>query len=258
MPLLHLLCFPAIRAAHRRYRSNLPNTNKAIAMTSSANYRPRVAATNAPPSSTTSDKAVRTALVESYGRFRRYLRKRFGVQSEAEEVLQAFMLRALERSADLRDVNAVRGWLSRILATTMADFHRQRSRAIKEVPFTAELNDRLVMDPSPEADHEICECLHQHLALLTTEQAQIIKRIDLADEPRELVALELGVTVNNITVRLHRARQALKGHLEEMCEACPEESYFACRCDEVRRKDTSTLAQDKGVARKSDSRTLPE
>jgi RNA polymerase sigma factor (sigma-70 family) len=227
-------------------------------MTSSGNTRPRAAAMNAPLSSRNSDIAVRTALVESYGRFRSYLRKRFRVQSEAEEVLQAFMLRALERSADLRDVNAVRGWLSRVLSTTIADFHRQRSRAIQEVSFTAELNDRFVMDQSPEVDHEICECLHQYLALLTMKQAEIIRRIDLTDEPRELVALELGVTVNNITVRLHRARQALKGYLEEMCEACAEESYFACRCNEVRRKDTSTIAQAKGVARKFASKTLPE
>lgn len=187
-----------------------------------------------------------------------YLRKRFRVQAEAEEVLQAFMLRALERSAGLRDVNAVRGWLSRILATTIADFHRQRSRAIKEASFTGELNDRLVLDQSSEANQEICECLHQYLALLTTEQAEIIRRIDLADEPRELVAAEVGVTVNNITVRLHRARQALKGHLEEMCEACPEESYLACRCSDARRKATSTIAKTKEARPKFDSRILPE
>ena len=183
-----------------------------------------------------SDRAVRIALVESYGRFRSHLRKRLRVQEDAEEVLQTFMLRALERSSDLRDANAVRGWLSRILSTTIADFHRQRSRAIKEASFTAELNERLAIDRSQEADQEICECLHQYLALLRAEQAEIIRRIDLADEPRELVALELGVTVNNITVRLHRARQALKGRLEEICEACEDENYFVCRCNEVRRK----------------------
>lgn len=205
-----------------------------------------------------SDRAVRTALVESYGRFRSYLRKRSRVEAEAEEILQAFMLRALERSADLRDANSVRGWLSRLLATTIADFYRQRSRTIREVPFTAELNDRLVIDYGTEVDHDICECLYQYLPLLKAEQAEVIRRIDLVGEPRELVAVETGMTVNNITVRLHRARQALKGHLEEMCEACAEENHFACRCNDVRRKDTPTLAQAQGVARKFASKTLPE
>ena len=206
----------------------------------------------------TSDIAVRTALVEGYGRFRSYLRQRFRVQAEAEEVLQAFMLRALEHSTDLRDTNSVRGWLSRILSTTIADFHRQRSRTIREVPFTAELNDRFVMDHGAEVDHDVCECLYRYLPLLKTEQAEVIRRIDLAGEPRELVAVETGVTVNNITVRLHRARQALKGHLEEMCTACLEESYLACRCSDDRRKDTSTIAKAKKVRRNFDSRILPE
>jgi|LNFM01.1.fsa_nt_gb RNA polymerase sigma factor (sigma-70 family) len=219
----------------------------------SCNNRPSPAATNTPLSPVKSDRAVRAALVESYGRFRSYLRKRFRVQAEAEEVLQAFMLRALERSTDLRDTNSVRGWLSRILSTTIADFHRQRSRTIREVPFTAELSDRFVMDHGTEVDYEVCECLYRYLPLLKTEQAEVIRRIDLAGEPRELVAAEAGVTVNNITVRLHRARQALKGHLEEMCKACLEESYLTCRCSDV-----TTIAKAKKVRRKFDSRTLPE
>lgn len=227
-------------------------------MKSSRNNRLTTAATNAPLPPVTSDRAVRTALVESYGRFWSYLRKRFRVQAEAEEVLQAFMLRALERSADLRGISAVRGWLSRILATTIVDFHRQRSRTIREARFTAELNDRLVMDDGAEVDHDVCECLYRYLPLLKTEQAEVIRRIDLAGEPRELVAVETGVTVNNITVRLHRARQALKGHLEEMCADCLDDSYLACRCSDARRKDTSTIAKTKKVSRKFDSRTLPE
>lgn len=216
------------------------------------------AATNTSPSPVISDRAVRIALVESFSRFRSYLRKRFRVQAEAEEVLQVFMLRALERSADLRDTNSVRGWLSRILATTIADFHRQRSRTIREVPFTAELSDRFVMDQGAELDHDVCQCLYRYLPLLKTEQAEVIRRIDLAGESRELVAIETGATVNNITVRLHRARQALKGHIEEMCAACLEESYLACRCSDERRKETSTIAKAKKVRRKVDSRILPE
>ena len=227
-------------------------------MTSSCNNRPGTAATNTPLSPVTSDRAVRTVLVESYGRFRSYLRKRFRVQAEAEEVLQTFMLRALERCTDLRDTSSVRGCLSRILSTTIADFHRQRSRTIREVPFTTELNDRFVMDQGAEVDHDVCECLYRYLPLLKTEQAEIIRRIDLAGEPRELVAVESGATVNNITVRLHRARQALKAHLEEMCTACLQESYLACRCSDDRQKDTSAIAQAKRPARKFDSKTLPE
>ena len=60
------------------------------------------------------ERAVRRVLVESYRDLRGFLRRRLGNESEAEEVLQDFMLRALERADDLRDVRSVRGWLSRL------------------------------------------------------------------------------------------------------------------------------------------------
>ncbi|TFV75325.1 RNA polymerase sigma factor [Bradyrhizobium frederickii] len=181
------------------------------------------------------DTVVRAALVGSYDRLRDYLQRRVGGRAEAEEVLQAFMLRALERSGDIRDADSVRGWLSRVLATTIADFHRQVSRSrTREMPFPHELNDRLAADQGAAANSVVCECLHVHLSLLKPEHAEVIRRVDLGGEPRELVAADLGVTVNNLTVRLHRARQALKERLEQTCVVCLEESFWECRCGDNR------------------------
>lgn len=181
------------------------------------------------------DTVVRAALVGSYDRLRDYLQRRVGGRAEAEEVLQAFMLRALERSGDIRDADSVRGWLSRVLATTIADFHRQVSRSrTREMPFPHELNDRLAADQGAAANSAVCECLHVHLSLLKPEHAEVIRRVDLGGEPRELVAADLGVTVNNLTVRLHRARQALKERLEQTCVVCLEESFWECRCGDNR------------------------
>ncbi|MBC9881737.1 sigma-70 family RNA polymerase sigma factor, partial [Bradyrhizobium sp. INPA01-394B] len=164
-----------------------------------------------------------------------YLQRRFGAKAEAEEVLQAFMLRALERSRDIRDADSVRGWLSRVLATTIADFHRQISKSkTREMPFPHELNDRLAADQDVAADAVVCECLHTHLSLLKPEHAEVIRRVDLGGEPREVVAADLGVTVNNLTVRLHRARHALKQRLERTCVVCLEESFWECRCADNR------------------------
>jgi DNA-directed RNA polymerase specialized sigma24 family protein len=67
------------------------------------------------------DAAVRRALVESRQDLLAFLRRRLGNREEAEDVLQRFSLRALERASDLRDVHTVRGWLGRILASTIVD-----------------------------------------------------------------------------------------------------------------------------------------
>lgn len=209
-------------------------------MRSSRNMGPSPAEMRALRPSAASDGAVRAAIVESYERVRNYLQKRFSSPSDAEEVLQAFVLRALERSSDIRDADSVRGWLSKVLATTVADFHRLASRnKTREVPLPAELSDRVAVDQDAELESAICECLYAHLPLLKMEHAEVIRRIDLAGEPRETVAADLGVTVNNLTVRLFRARQALKDRLEDKCVVCREDSFLECRCGERRGRSPS-------------------
>lgn len=204
-------------------------------MISTRNTRQDPAMTPASQRSAASDRVVRGAIVGSYDRLRNYLQKRFSAPADAEEVLQAFVLRALERSADIRDAESVRGWLSKVLATTIADFHRQTSKSkSREVPLPAELSDRVAVDQAAALESAICECLYAHLPLLKVEHAEVIRRIDLAGESRETVAADLGVTVNNLTVRLYRARKALKCRLEDNCVTCREESFSECRCGEVR------------------------
>ena len=182
------------------------------------------------------DAAVRRALVEGHRQILGFLRRRLGSGEEAEEVLQMFMLRAVERSADLRDVRSVRGWLSRILATTIVDYQRRASKRRKREeivdPFDLE---ELSIEPDDELEEAICNCLYKLLPTLKPEYAEVIWRIDLLEEPRDRVAASLGVSLNNITVRLHRGRQALKKRLEEMCMTCPVHGFLDCRCDEAER-----------------------
>ena len=182
------------------------------------------------------DAAVRRALVEGHRQILGFLRRRLGSGEEAEEVLQMFMLRAVERSADLRDVRSVRGWLSRILATTIVDHQRRagKRRTREEIVDRVDL-EQLSIEPYDELEEAICNCLYKLLPTLKPEYAEVIWRIDLLEEPRDRVAASLGVSLNNITVRLHRGRQALKKRLEEMCMTCPVHGFLDCRCDEAER-----------------------
>ncbi len=44
--------------------------------------------------------------------------------------------------------------------------------------------------------------------------------VDIEQQPIEKVAAELNTNANNLTVRLHRARQALKTSLVRACGVC--------------------------------------
>ncbi|MAT03890.1 MAG: RNA polymerase subunit sigma-70 [Acidimicrobiaceae bacterium] len=182
------------------------------------------------------DAAVRRALVESRRQILNFLQRRLGSSEAAEDVLQAFMLRAIERSTQLRDVRSVRGWLSRILATTIVD-HQRRSTRRRQREAVMHPNDieALEIEADEELDEAVCNCLYKLLPTLKPDYAEVIWRVDLLGEPRDRVAASLGVTLNNVTVRLHRGRQALKKRLEEMCLTCPIHGFLDCRCEEAER-----------------------
>ncbi len=181
------------------------------------------------------DAAVRRALVESHRDLLRFLRRRLGSEEEAEEVLQRFMLKAISRAGDLRHVKTVRAWLGRVLATTIVDFQRtairrrRRERSMDPDELT-QIAD-LAVEPDAETDEAVCNCLYQLLPTLKPEYAEVIWRADLLGEPRERLAISLGTSVNNVAVRLHRARQALKIRLEQMCRTCVAHGFLDCRCD---------------------------
>jgi RNA polymerase sigma-70 factor (ECF subfamily) len=180
------------------------------------------------------DAAVRRALVESRQDLLAFLRRRLRGREEAQEVLQRFSLRALERAADLRDVRTVRGWLGRILASTIVDHQRHAiRRRQREVALEQTDIKSLAVEPDVELDGTVCNCLYKLLPTLKSDYADVIWRADILGEPRDRIAASLGTTLNNVTVRIHRGRQALKKRLEEMCLTCPVHGFLDCRCDEA-------------------------
>lgn len=182
------------------------------------------------------DAAVRRALVEARQSFLAFLRQRLGNQDEAEDVLQRFALRALEHASELREVRSVRSWLGRVLASTIVDHQRRViRRRRREVAMEQVDVENVAADPADDGDAAICTCMYKLLPTLKPEYAEVIWRADLLDEPRDRIAASLGTTLNNVTVRLHRGRQALKKRLDEMCLTCPVHGFLDCRCDDAER-----------------------
>jgi RNA polymerase sigma-70 factor (ECF subfamily) len=180
------------------------------------------------------DAAVRRALVESRQELLSFLRRRLGSREEAEDVLQRFSLRALERVSELRDAHTVRGWLGRILASTIVDHQRRASRTRRrELSMESIDIENLYVEPDGELDGVVCNCLYKLLPTLKPEYAEVIWRADILGEPRDRIAASLGISLNNVTVRVHRGRRALKKRLEEMCLTCPVHGFLDCRCDEA-------------------------
>ncbi len=65
---------------------------------------------------------------------------------------------------------------------------------------------------------------------LKPEYAELIEKMELADGDPAQVAKQLGINRNNLKVRRHRARQALRERLEETCRVCAKHGCLDCTC----------------------------
>lgn len=149
-----------------------------------------------------------------------------GDADAATEVMAAFCLRALTRAGQVREAGSVRPWLARLLRSTLADHWRQQgmARRTQSLDATPAVADSLMVAPqlvSPERRNAAaCECLTAMLATMPLHQAELIRRVDLAGESRGRAATRLGVGRTALRVRLHRARNDLRGRLRALCDGC--------------------------------------
>lgn len=165
-------------------------------------------------------------LVQHREAFLAFVRSRIADPALAEDVLQESFAKAMKAADQLQDDENIVAWFYRILRHTIIDLYRRRAvqeRALESIQLEVEL-------PQEEAK-EICKCLQTLVPTLTPQYAQLIQKVDLEEKPVETVAKELGISPNNLRVRLFRARHQLKLRLEETCKVCSTHGCLNCTCE---------------------------
>ena len=172
--------------------------------------------------------AVNRRLIECRRGFLRYFRRRLGRPEDAEDAFQDFCLKVIRAERMPDDSQMIDAWLGRILRNTLVDHYRRcASRQRGEAAYERELQ---VAPHATEADHgeRACPCIHEALPRLKPEYAEILRRAFFDEVPRARIADELGLTANNVGVRLLRARRALRHKLEENCTSCRADGFLKC------------------------------
>lgn len=179
--------------------------------------------------SPTAERQPMEHLYESRQRFVEYVRRRVDDPELAEDIVHDSLLKALKSAPELRDDERLIPWFFRILRNAVVDEYRKRDVARRHVQQTDELPD--LPDLSDEDERTICACFKAVLPALKPEYAELIQALDLSEETPEAVAGRLGITTNNLKVRRHRARQALRQQLENACGTCAQGNCIGdCTC----------------------------
>lgn len=173
------------------------------------------------------DEPVEEVFLRHRGKLLGFIRKRVDDPNLAEDVLQEGLLKALRSANELRDEERLIPWFYRILNNAIIDTYRKRSAETRYLEaYAREAEQEL----DAETQSEICACFRELLPSLKPEYAALIDRLELQPGDPQALARELNLQPNNLKVRRHRARHALKQRLEETCRTCAVHGCLDCTC----------------------------
>ncbi|MEO6182910.1 MAG: RNA polymerase sigma factor [Verrucomicrobiota bacterium] len=173
-------------------------------------------------------KHVEEPLIENLQTFVAFARKRVGDPHLAEDIVQDSLLKALRSDRKPAVGEDVIAWFYRILRHSIIDLYRRGDvRKIALEKFEKEFSE----EPDAASKRIVCQCVKRLLPELSEQYRDLIQRIDLDGASPKDTAVALGLTTNNVTVRLHRARQKLRAGLEQTCKVCSKHGCLDCTCD---------------------------
>jgi RNA polymerase sigma-70 factor (ECF subfamily) len=158
-----------------------------------------------------------------------FVQRRIADREVAEDILQAAYMRALQHEGDLQRNESIVGWFYRVLRNAVIDYYRRRSSEEKALEgWSRELESAVSLPP--ETEHELCACLKSVLGSIRPDYAELIRTVDLGEQPLQHFARDKNISATNAGVRAHRARAALRKQLIATCGSCAEHACLNCTC----------------------------
>ena len=154
-----------------------------------------------------------------YSRVRRFILGLVKDNALADDLVQETFIRIQQNLDDLRDPSKMSSWVFRIAYNLCQDhFRRSKEYLIDEDAISEKSGDLGEKDIQKEMEQrQMGECVQDKVNLLPESSRTVILLFDTMDLSHQEIAEILGITVENVKVRLHRARKKLKGILEEEC-----------------------------------------
>ena len=138
----------------------------------------------------------------------------------AEDITQMTFLRAQTTNSAWRGDAAARSWLCSIALNLVRDHFRKIQRK-PEITTEPEVLEQINC-PADNAEvafmkKQMSDCIARHLQRLPQPQYDVVALHDMAGLDHKEIAAQLGITVANSRVILHRGRAAFQSILEANC-----------------------------------------
>jgi RNA polymerase sigma-70 factor (ECF subfamily) len=170
---------------------------------------------------------------------------------EAEDVMQDAYVRAYQHLEQFQGRARFSTWLTRIAIHESLSRLRRRGRwenldDLEPTGETMDVSFSLGPDPETHASHaQLREVLESSILNLPEHYRSVLMMRDVEEMSTEETAAALGLTEENVKVRLHRARAMLRRDLYARAGATSSAAFqfHAPRCDRVVRNVFARIAQ---------------
>jgi RNA polymerase sigma-70 factor (ECF subfamily) len=125
----------------------------------------------------------------------------------ADDLVQQTCFQALRKQRHLRDIEAADGWLFRILANCLADYHRVRREVLSDENFV--MVEKWTPEDATQED-QVAKRVRSAVGALPLAHRQVVTLVDLEGFSYALVAQILDIPVGTVMSRLSRGRRALR------------------------------------------------
>ena len=162
---------------------------------------------------------------EFHSRIRRYLGHLAGAH-EADDLTQETFLRISQALGGFRGESALSTWVYRIATNVGLD--RLRSASFQAAARQAAPQALTILGVAPAVEQEIAreemgQCIRGFIAELPVDYRSVLVLSELAELPDRQIAEVLGLTLETVKIRLHRARARLREILERECALSRDE-----------------------------------
>ncbi len=144
-------------------------------------------------------------------------------REDAEDLVQEALLKLIDRSHEMQQIESLRPWLIKIVYRCFVDSYRKQARSpMADAPLwrgDESLFDELVRhvpeDKDAIAQYEQQRLILRALGSLNEDQRDAVLLHDAEGYSAAEVADILDISIGTVKSRLHRARQQLKNFLDE-------------------------------------------
>ncbi len=156
-------------------------------------------------------------------------------EAEAEDLTQTVMLKVSRGLMGFRGDSSLSTWIYRIAKNTVTDRLRQKTtQPLSEAEIEPDGANAPSGPQTPSVEtaairEEMSACIREFIERLPENYKTVVALSELEGFKNDEIAAILGVSLDTVKIRLHRARKKLRGDLEAGCSFHrDEDGELAC------------------------------